>query len=261
MRDPPGELEPKIHTPRFWFLMLPPLAELNLHIPRALVETVVTHLSEWQSVVELHLLVNAVHAAVALLSTCSEPEPLFVAWLESAAEYLDQCHDALDASLARKLLESALLFESIKETTLPLLSPSLQSACEAAVLKGPNEGPAVQLEGVASVAATVPALCDVTAVPSTAGEAIVVADAYATICSTGARVALRMPLQMLAGAHQPLMTGKDKAQCVVAEIMGVHIVELDPGAWACSTEAERHQHVADAIQLCQFSHNAADTNT
>ena len=237
-----------VTTATLWCQVLPCVAQSRLHIPESLLQLVVKFLADCQPFVEPRVLVEAMHA-VAVSGANDGVGPLLSSWMEFAAEYVDNIPEALDATLARQLLESAVLFSRMEASSATLLPPALEQVCENLVLQGPLEGPATRLQGVAAAAEAVPALLDVSAEPKTVEEALVVADAYATLRATGLRVALRAPLQMLIGAPTPVMAGMDSAQSIVAQGVGVHIVEVDPQVWlASSTEPERTAYLADCIQ-------------
>lgn len=211
---------------RCWFALLPHLAQCRLTLPAAHEARVVSLLSDFLSFMPLDVVVKAVQAAVRLrVVVDTDDTQLLTSWVEFAVDYISNHAHALDGPLARQLLEAAVLLEA-REVMSALLPTSLQHMCEELALEGGLEEPEVRLEGVVEAAAAMPELSDVTGLPATVLEAMVVADAYATVVATGDRVAVRAPLQRLQGAPVPMLTGTEAAQALIAEHIGVRIIEV-----------------------------------
>lgn len=113
-----------------------------------------------------------------------------------------------------------------------LLPPSLRMVCEA-VLPGGAAGPTPSaLEGMEAVVLGMPhVLRDMSMMPTSVGEALVMADVYATVVGTGQRVALRGLLQRLRFAAMPMATGPESVQPLLAEAVGVRLVTLEEEVW------------------------------
>ncbi len=104
--------------------------------------------------------------------------------------------------------------------------------CEAVLPGAALERPPVELEGMEAAVMSVPhVLKDMSMMPTTVQEALVLADVYATMVSTGQRVALRGSLQRLRFAAMPMATGPESVQPLLAEAVGVKLVTLEQEVW------------------------------